>query len=145
MASAAVSDEGALRMRPTPCGCTSALQIFGTIGAYVDALLFPQQGVLPSSLRGNCFRWERCLHAGGAVVQFCREFSVCWPQCSSTGSFCGTAAQSDPHSSASFCPLFLARQTEPNCKPAKRLQFGEDEQRNGRDLPPAAGRGMWSL
>ena len=25
MASAAVSDEGALRMRPTPCGCTSAL------------------------------------------------------------------------------------------------------------------------
>ena len=24
MASAAVSDEGALRMRPTPCGCTSA-------------------------------------------------------------------------------------------------------------------------
>ena len=40
---------------------------------------------------------------------------------------------------------FLARQTEPNCKPAERLQFGEDEQRNGRDLPLAAGRGMWSL
>ena len=55
------------------------------------------------------------------------------------------AVQSDPHPSASFCPLFLARQTEPNCKPAKRLQFGEDEQRNGRDLPLAAGRGMWSL
>ena len=40
-------------------------------------------------LRGNCSRWERCLHAGGAVVQFCREIPVCWPQCSSTGSFCG--------------------------------------------------------
>ena len=26
-----------------------------------------------------------------------------------------------------------------------RLQFGEDEQRNGRGLPPAAGRGIWSL
>ena len=48
-------------------------------------------------------------------------------------------------SSASFCILFLTSQTEPNCKPAKRLQFGEDEQRNGRDLPLAAGRGMWSL
>ena len=55
---------------------------------------------------------------------------------------CGTIRSA---SSASFCPLFLARQTEPNCKPAKRLQFGEDEQRNGRDLPLAAGRGMWSL
>ena len=41
------------------------------------------------SLRGNCFRWERCFHAGGAVVQFCRQFIVCWPQCSSTGLFCG--------------------------------------------------------
>ena len=48
-------------------------------------------------------------------------------------------------SGVSFCILFLTRQTEPNCKPAKRLQFGEDEQRNGRDLPLAAGRGMWSL
>ena len=41
------------------------------------------------ALRGNCFRWERCLHAGGAVVQFCREIPVCWPQCFSTGFFCG--------------------------------------------------------
>ena len=41
------------------------------------------------SMRGNCSRWERCLHAGGAVVQLCREIPVCWPQCSSTGSFCG--------------------------------------------------------
>ena len=41
------------------------------------------------SLRGNCSRWERCLHAGGAVVQFCREIPVCWPQCFSTGFFCG--------------------------------------------------------
>ena len=40
-------------------------------------------------LRGNCFRWERCLHAGGAVVQICRKNIVCWPQRSSTGSFCG--------------------------------------------------------
>ena len=42
-----------------------------------------------TSLRGNCSRWERCHHAGGAVVQLCREVSVCWPQRSSTGSFCG--------------------------------------------------------
>ncbi len=41
------------------------------------------------SLRGNCFRWERCLHAGGAVVQICRKNIVCWPQRSSTDSFCG--------------------------------------------------------
>ena len=40
-------------------------------------------------LRGNCFRWERCLHAGGAVVQLCRKFIVCWPQRSSRGFFCG--------------------------------------------------------
>ena len=40
-------------------------------------------------LRGNCFRWERCLHAGGAVVQICRKNIVCWPQRSSTDSFCG--------------------------------------------------------
>ena len=40
-------------------------------------------------LRGNCFRWERCLHAGGAVVQLCRKFIVCWPQRSSRGLFCG--------------------------------------------------------
>ena len=37
------------------------------------------------SMRGNDSRWERCPHAGGAVVQFCREIPVCWPQCSSTG------------------------------------------------------------
>ena len=41
------------------------------------------------SLRGNCFRWERCHHTGGAVVQICREIFVCWLQCSSAGSFCG--------------------------------------------------------
>ena len=41
------------------------------------------------SLRGNCYRWERCLHAGGAVVQLCRESIVCWPQRSSRGFFCG--------------------------------------------------------
>ena len=41
------------------------------------------------SLRSNDSRWERCLHAGGAVVQFCREIPVCWPQCFSTGFFCG--------------------------------------------------------
>ena len=34
---------------------------------------------------------------------------------------------------------------KPNRKPAQRLRFGEDEQRNGRDLPLAAGRGIWSL
>ena len=28
-------------------------------------------------------------HAGGAVVQFCRQFIVCWLQCFSTGFFCG--------------------------------------------------------
>ena len=46
-------------------------------------------GCFALSLRGNCFRWERCLHAGGAVVQFCREMPVCWPQRSSRGLFCG--------------------------------------------------------
>ena len=35
-------------------------------------------GCFAISLRGNCFRWERCLHAGGAAVQFCRQFIVCW-------------------------------------------------------------------
>ena len=34
---------------------------------------------------------------------------------------------------------------KPKHKPAKRLCFGKDEQRNGRDLPLAAGRGIWSL
>ena len=41
------------------------------------------------SLRGNCYRWELCLHAGGAVVKFCRGIPVCWPQRSSTDPFCG--------------------------------------------------------
>ena len=41
------------------------------------------------SLHGNCSRWERCHHAGGAVVQLCRESIVCWPQRSSRGFFCG--------------------------------------------------------
>ena len=58
------------------------------------------------SLRGNCSRWEHCLHAGGAVVQICREFIVCWPQCSSTGSFCATAAQSDPYPAPLFAHFF---------------------------------------
>ena len=46
-------------------------------------------GCFAISMRGNYSRWEHCLHAGGAVVQLCREISVCWPQCSSMGSFCG--------------------------------------------------------
>ena len=58
------------------------------------------------SLRGNCYRWERCLHAGGAVVQFCRQFIVCWPQCSSTELFCDTAVQSDPHPASLFAYFF---------------------------------------
>ena len=57
-------------------------------------------------LRGNCFRWERCLHAGGAVVQIYRKIFVCWPQCSSMGSSCGTAAQSDPHPASLFAYFF---------------------------------------
>ena len=32
-----------------------------------------------------------------------------------------------------------------NRKPAQRLRFEEDEQRSGRALPLAAGRGIWSL
>ena len=63
-------------------------------------------GCFALSLRGNCFRWERCPHAGGAVVQLCREIPVCWPQCSSTGSFCGTAVQSDPHPAPLFAHFF---------------------------------------
>ena len=58
-------------------------------------VLYSTAACFAISLRGNCFRWERCFHAGGAVVQFCRQFIVCWPQCSSMGSFCGTAVQSD--------------------------------------------------
>ena len=46
-------------------------------------------GCFATFLRGNCYRWEHCLHAGGAVVQLCREIPVCWPQCFSTGLFCG--------------------------------------------------------
>ena len=57
-------------------------------------------------LRSNCSRWERCLHAGGAVVQLCREILVCWPQCSSTGYFCGTAVQSDPYPAPLFAHFF---------------------------------------
>ena len=63
-------------------------------------------GCFALSLRGNCFRWERCLHAGGAVVQFCREIPVCWPQCSSTGYFCGTAVQSDSFPAPLFAHFF---------------------------------------
>ena len=45
-----------------------------------------------------------------------------------------------------FCMLFSGKtELGPNSKPAQRLLFGEDEQRNGRDLPLAAGRGIWSL
>ena len=58
------------------------------------------------SLRGNCYRCERCLHAGGAVVQFCREIPVCWPQRFSMGSFCGTAVQSDPYPAPLFAHFF---------------------------------------
>ena len=57
-------------------------------------------------LRSNCSRWERCLHAGGAVVQLCREIPVCWPQRSSTGYFCGTAVQSDPRPAPLFAHFF---------------------------------------
>ena len=42
-----------------------------------------------------------------------------------------------------FCILFSGKaEMGPNSKPAQRLLFGEDEQRNERDLPLAAGRGM---
>ena len=57
-------------------------------------------------LRGNCYRWERCPHAGGAVVQLCREIPVCWPQRSSTGYFCGTAVQSDSFPAPLFAHFF---------------------------------------
>ena len=79
-------------------------------------VLYSTAACFAISLRGNCFRWERCLHAGGAVVQFCRQFIVCWPQRFSAGPFCGTAVQSDPHPGASFCPLFLARQKKWVCE-----------------------------
>ena len=46
-------------------------------------------GCFASFLRGSDSRWERCPHAGGAVVQLCREIPVCWPQCFSTGLFSG--------------------------------------------------------
>ena len=46
-------------------------------------------GCFASFLRGSDSRWERCLHAGGAVVQLCRVSIVCWPQRSSRGFFCG--------------------------------------------------------
>ena len=58
------------------------------------------------SLRGNCSRWERCLHAGGAVVEICREIFVCWLQCSSTGLFCGTAVQPDSYPAPLFAHFF---------------------------------------
>ena len=63
-------------------------------------------GCFAISLRGNCSRWERCLHAGGAVVQLCREIPVCWPQCSFTGSFCATAVQSDSYPAPLFAHFF---------------------------------------
>ena len=45
-----------------------------------------------------------------------------------------------------FCILFSGKtEMGPNSKPAKRLLFGADEQRNERDLPLAAGRGICSL
>ena len=63
MASAAVSDEGALRMRPTPCGCTSAL-LSGCTGLPLNAvtpqpcLRRPTFSVLPEKV-GKKRRWMR--------------------------------------------------------------------------------------
>ena len=89
-----------------PTNIYNRTQILCTIGEYADGLPFPRQRVLPSSLRGNCSRWERCLHAGGAVVQLCRESIVCWLQCSSTGLFCGTAVQPDSYPAPLFAHFF---------------------------------------
>ena len=111
------------------------------IGAYADAFCIPQQGVLPSPCVETAPDGSVVPRRRRCSVALQRDFRVLaamffyglilWHR--------GTIRFA---SSASFCPLFLARQTEPNCKPAKRLQFGEDEQRNGRDLPLAAGRGI---
>ena len=128
-------------MRPTPCGCTSALQILRTPGESVDAFYIPQQRVLPSPcvatiLDGSVVSTQAALQSSFVDSLSCAGAMffyglILWHR--------GTIRSV---SSASFCLLFLARQTEPNCKPAKRLQFGEDERRNGRDLPLAAGRGI---
>ena len=80
-------------------------------------------------LRGNCYRWERCLHAGGAVVQICRGIFVCWPQCFSTGSFCGTAVQSDPHPAPLFAHFFWQ---DRKSRPAeRRLRCRRIQQQSG--------------
>ena len=63
MASAAVSNEGALRMRPTPCGCTSAL-LSGFTGTASFAatpqlcLRRPTFSVAPEKV-GKKRRWKR--------------------------------------------------------------------------------------
>ena len=89
-------------------------------------------------LRGNCYRWERCLHAGGAVVQICRGISVCWPQCFSTGSFCGTAVQSDPHPAPLFAHFFWqdrkSRPAERRLR-CRRIQQQSGANRNAK-IPP---------
>ena len=98
-------------------------------------------GCFALSLRGNCFRWERCLHAGGAVVQLCREIPVCWLQRFSTGSFCGTAVQSDPHPAPLFAHFFWQdRKSRP---PEAQLRCrringtsGETGQMGGQGRPP---------
>ena len=90
-------------------------------------------------LRGDCSRWERCLHAGGAVVQFCREIPVCWPQCPSTGFFCGTAVQSDPHPAPLFAHFFWQGRKSESAKQWLRLRRIRRHLRRQPEKPAACG------
>ena len=109
--------QGVGRIRSAPSSLTAAL----AIGPYKHVqqnaniqhhrrirrrVLHSTAACFTISLRGNCYRWERRLHTGGAVVQICRKNIVCWPQCPSMGSFCGTAVQSDSHPASLFAYFF---------------------------------------
>ena len=95
------------------------------------------------SLRGNDSRWGRCLHAGGAVVQICRKSFVCWLQCFSTDSFCGTAVQPDPLPAPLFAHFFWQgrksgspkAQLQCNCKNGSSGESGQA----GRCAPARGG------
>ena len=96
------------------------------------------------SLRGNYSRWERCLHAGGAVVQICSGIFVCWPQCFSTDSFCGTAVQPDPLPAPLFAYFFWQDRKSRSAKQQLRCHRKEGSSGECRKRGPMCTRKGWA-
>ena len=65
-------------------------------------LLFLRQGVLPSPCAATATDGSVVSTQAALVVQLCRKILVCWPQCPSTGFFCGLR-----HNPIRFQRLFL--------------------------------------